>query len=418
MLCQFSFENYKSFKDENTLDFYAESITEHKESLIADKNYDEKILPLAVLYGPNGGGKSNALEALYYLFLFVLSQILLSRNINNAIQHDKAVLMGNPVYYKFDPEYKNLPTKFDILFKTNGKLFKYQLSVLNNIIIEENLYVQKSKEDDVQIVFERNRGKIDKGEIIKDVVSRNINDYMPFLSFLEINYKIPLIKEVTDWFFKSDFLNCSNPFQENHAIIPEDRPDIKKQMFEMMNEMGINISDARIVKDQMGRPLDIFMLHKLENGSVVEIPITDESAGTKKILSILQRMIKGLERGELLVIDELDAKLHPKLLRYIIGLFTNPDINKKGAQLVFTSHDMTTMNSDVFRRDEIWFCALNKENASHIYSLVSFRKQNGSAVRKDEAYGKQYLEGRYGADPYLKRMLDWTKDDKKTSEKK
>ena len=103
----------------------------------------------------------------------------------------------------------------------------------------------------------------------------------------------------------------------------------------------------------------------------------------------------------------MDAKLHPKLLRYIIELFTNPDINRKGAQLIFTSHDMTTMIPEVFRRDEIWFCALNAENSSHLYSLVSFKKENGSKPRNDETYGKQYLEGRYGADPYLRRLLSW-----------
>ena len=103
----------------------------------------------------------------------------------------------------------------------------------------------------------------------------------------------------------------------------------------------------------------------------------------------------------------MDAKLHPKLLRYIIGLFTNPEINTKGSQLIFTSHDMSTMKPTVFRRDEIWFSALNKSNASKLYSLVEFRKENGTKVRPDETYDKQYIEGRYGADPYLKNILDW-----------
>ncbi len=108
-----------------------------------------------------------------------------------------------------------------------------------------------------------------------------------------------------------------------------------------------------------------------------------------------------------MVADELDAKLHPKLLRYIIELFTNPKVNKHGAQLLLTSHDMTTMIPAVYRRDEIWFCALNSSNASTIYSLIAFKKENGKSPRKDESYGKQYIEGRYGADPYLRRILDW-----------
>ena len=114
-----------------------------------------------------------------------------------------------------------------------------------------------------------------------------------------------------------------------------------------------------------------------------------------------------IAEGRLVIIDELDAKLHPKLLRYIISLFTNKDINKNGAQLIFTSHDMSTMKNDVFRRDEIWFAALDNDHSSELYSLYEIRKEDGNRINNTAAYDKQYLEGRYGADPYLRTMLDW-----------
>ena len=114
-----------------------------------------------------------------------------------------------------------------------------------------------------------------------------------------------------------------------------------------------------------------------------------------------------LRKGRLIIADELDAKLHPKLLRFIIEMFTDPKSNKKGAQLLLTSHDITTMVPEVFRRDEIWFCALNPDNASKLYSLIAFRKENGRPPRNDEVYGKRYLEGHYGADPYIRRILEW-----------
>lgn len=103
----------------------------------------------------------------------------------------------------------------------------------------------------------------------------------------------------------------------------------------------------------------------------------------------------------------MDAKLHPKLLQYIIEMFTGPKSNKHGAQLLLTSHDITTMTPEVYRRDEIWFCAKNPLNASKLYSLISIKKENGQPPRNDEHYGKQYLEGRYGADPYIRKILDW-----------
>ena len=112
----------------------------------------------------------------------------------------------------------------------------------------------------------------------------------------------------------------------------------------------------------------------------------------------------------MIVIDELDAKLHPKLLRYVIMLFKNPTINRHGAQLLFTSHDMSTMKNTVFRRDEIWFAAEDEQHQSKIYSPSDIRQEDNTRIKNTAAYDKQYLEGRYGADPYLSNMIGggWT----------
>lgn len=120
------------------------------------------------------------------------------------------------------------------------------------------------------------------------------------------------------------------------------------------------------------------------------------------MIAALPVILLALQEGRLVIIDELDAKLHPKLLRYVISLFKNTNVNKKGAQLLCTSHDMNTMKNTVFRRDEIWFAAENEKHESEIYSLYEIRRENNERVNKTAAYDKQYLEGRYSADPYVK----------------
>ena len=125
------------------------------------------------------------------------------------------------------------------------------------------------------------------------------------------------------------------------------------------------------------------------------------------LFSVLPYVITALNEGRLMVVDELDAKLHPKLLKYIISLFKNTEINKYGAQLLFTSHDLTTMSNTVFRRDEIWFAALNAARESEIYSLYDIRTVDDKHINNTASYSKQYLEGRYGADPYLQNILEW-----------
>lgn len=171
----------------------------------------------------------------------------------------------------------------------------------------------------------------------------------------------------------------------------------------MLKEMDINISDVRIEEDTEGKIVDVFTKHNIGEEEI-EIPFREESSGTRKIFSCLARIIECLQDGKVLIADELDAKLHPKFLRFIIELFTNPQRNKNGAQMLMTSHDIINMTPEIFRRDEIWFCALNHNNASNLYSLISFKEENGKPPRKDAVYGKRYLEGRYGADPYIRRF--------------
>ena len=137
------------------------------------------------------------------------------------------------------------------------------------------------------------------------------------------------------------------------------------------------------------------MLYEMLTG---RLPFEAESDGTKKMIAALPVLMVALQEGRTVVVDELDAKLHPKLLRYVIQMFKNQELNKKGAQLLFSSHDLTTMKNTVFRRDEIWFAAMNDNHESEIYSLYEFRQEDNTHVKSTAAFDKQYLEGRYGAD--------------------
>jgi AAA15 family ATPase/GTPase len=171
--------------------------------------------------------------------------------------------------------------------------------------------------------------------------------------------------------------------------------------------MGIPIYDIGAVYNDDGKIERVLTSHKDKDGELKDIDFKKESGGTRKVFSFIYDVMEALDKGKLLVADELDAKLHPLLLQNVISWFTEKKYNKNGAQLLFTSHDITTMCKEVFRRDEIWFAALNADDESFLYSLADFKKEGGKKPRKDETYSKQYLEGRYGADPYLQKFNSW-----------
>lgn len=398
MLCQFGFKNFKSYKNETIFDFQAGELSEFKDSLIKVERATP-LLPVSVVYGPNGGGKTTLLQALSCLITMVVFPIHeLKKNRINLIVQQKV----NCEPFLYDEKSRNEPTEFNLYFRQNGSDYRYYAAIKNDIVISESLFRRGIGAKKSAVLFEREENSIELGASIgKSGINTEVNPKMLFLSFLAINYNIPVIVEVQEWFESCVIRNYANPITDLDVMIAEDE-SFKKLFINLLNEMGIDICDYHYDNDKK----DLLLTRNVNDGEY-SLLLSKESAGTRKLFGSLPILMIALQTGRLAIIDELDAKLHPKLLRYIISLFTDPKINKFGAQLLFTSHDMSTMNNEVFRRDEIWFAALDNEHSSELYSLYEIRKEDGKRVNATASYNKQYLEGRYGADPYFKKMLDW-----------
>ena len=403
MLCQFSVRNFKSIRDAVTFDMQATAISEHEDRIIKDKD-EELYLPVSAVYGPNGGGKSNVLEALHSLVTKVLRPLYATSN-NEEIAIKMKKLVIEP--FAFDEETRNKPTEFELFFRTEMAEYRYELTVKREIIEYERLDRIKLDTGRKSALFERDEDEITlKGAFSRLKTSDELSDTLPLLSYLGITYrKNEVVQDVLDWFDEEiNFLNYGNPMQELRMAVSKSE-DVKKLMLQMIQEMDLDIVDFRVEEKENDR-IEVFTKHIIDEYEA-ELNLFDESSGTKKLFGLLPFIAKSLLKGTTLVIDELDAKIHPVLLKYLIMTFSDMEKNKKGAQLIFTSHDLSTMNSEVFRRDEIWFVAKGNRQNSKLYSLVEFKNKKGESVRKDAKFDKQFLEGKYGADPYLRKIIDW-----------
>jgi len=404
MLCQFTVKNYKSIRDEVTFDMQAAAISEHEDKIIKDKD-GEQFLPVSSIYGPNGGGKSNVLEALHTLAAKVLRPLYATGDNEERVFLQKKMMIEP---FAFSEKTKDEPTEFEIFFRTKLAEYRYILHVKRDMVVYERLDRVKMDTGRKSALFERDEEIVLKGVFAKLKISDELSETLPLLSYLGITYKKnEVVKDVLGWFeYGIDFLNYGNPIEELRMAV-SNSDEVKQLMLEMIQEMDLDIVDFRVIKDENDR-IDVYTKHRVD-GYEAELNLLEESSGTKKLFGLMPFIAASLLTGTTLVIDELDAKIHPVLLRYIIMMFSDMSINKEKAQLIFTSHDLSTMNSEVFRRDEIWFVAKGNAQNSQLYSLVEFKNEKGESVRKDAKFDKQYLEGKYGADPYLRRIIDWGK---------
>lgn len=407
MLCQFTFDNFRSYRDETTFDMQASSMKEFKDSLIIDEKDGQAFLPVSVIFGPNAGGKSNLLLAMRRMFDSVAYPIfLLSRNDEEARDIPRPKVKGTDAF-RFDNRHSQEPSDFEIYFRTKGQEFRYTLSFDAEGITSESLSRKNVGGTRKAILFERTGSKVDLGSSLKRArVTTSFNADIPYLSFLALNYDIEFVDMAAEWIASAKFIDFNFRFEE---LVLEKMLEQKDEsvLIGILKAAGINIDGFRVEGDEEDFENRRVWVRHVVNGKPYELRLSKESAGTRKMMSMAISLDNALKKGGLLVIDELDSKLHPKLLRFIVALFHDPAVNKSGAQLVFTSQDVSIMRNDVLRRDEIWFAARDEDEASSLWSLSDIHEPNGNLVSKNAAFDRQYLSGRYGADPILDRFLYW-----------
>ena len=223
--------------------------------------------------------------------------------------------------------------------------------------------------------------------------------------------RIAELKTVRDWFLNIDFADFGNPLENIRisSALPSGFSDdrkIQQMVLDYLSAFDKSIIGFEIEKSRNNGNCDndevsIRTVHRMDDGTTASIPFSDESAGTIKMFSLFSAFHNVIENGSVLVVDELNSRLHPLLVRNFLLSFLNPEINRKHAQIIFTTHDTWMLRNDLLRRDEIWFTEKNDKGESILYSLADFTDETGTKIRKDENYEKNYLLGKYGAIPAL-----------------
>lgn len=404
MLIRFSFKNFKSFKNENCLDMEATSLKEHEYNVAKTENGE--YLKVSAIYGANASGKTNVLQA----FDYMKKRILVSDDSKKNSPIDEENI------YSFMINNDPIALEVEILAK-NNKIYKYGFEVLKDTIISEWLFEKRVNK--FYAIFERENNNVSmKPNKISDLV--NIDERTLFLNiYSKIDRNNEDFSNVYDWFVNSMYLDLGNPNFErfiNNRVSLKILSDenYKKELLKFIKTFDSGIEGIKTTPDSLEAVksnngiIDIEVLHRGENGELKALPFYLESNGTRKMFHLFDFFIDALKNGMVLFVDELDAKLHPLLTRYIINLFHNSQTNIGNGQLIYSTHDTVNLNKETFRRDEIWFAEKDKDGISEIYALSDYiledDKNAGKKVRNDATYNKDYLTGRYGAIPVLEEF--------------
>ena len=399
MLLQFRVKNYRSIGNEIIVDLVAGKGRENPHFLITQNNI--KILPVVSFYGANASGKSNIVSAICKMF----------ENIADSARKGGSDT-SLTIPFLFNNALSNEPTEMEMFIALGDHEWQYGYSVSRTEVHEEWLYYRKLSKNKTKtyIVFEREGDEINfSNEYEKFAVYKNFitNNFLA-ISFLgNLENKNPseamhIFNNIVFW-AKNNWI-CSNPdviASKAMKIVLETFKISKDSILEFVQEFDPCIEDIKIEDEtnEIGEThCKVFTKH---NGKWY--PLEIESTGTKKLVEFYLSLFISLHKTQTtLVFDELDTYLHPLIIRRIIAIFHNKEINKMNSQLITTSHNLIIMDKNELRRDQIWFVEKECNGFTEAYSLASF-KSTRDEIRSDLSYGKHYLSGRFGAIPYAER---------------
>ena len=405
MLIQFRFQNFKSFRDDTILDFSATKITEHIEHVVLQGN--EKLLPVSAIFGANASGKSNVVEAFRFMATYVIQSFMYG---GDSEKEKIEKLEYTP--FLFDTTSQETESSFEVYFMGNeeheSKTYNYGFTLNRDGIVEEWLNTKAKTARNFRRIFYRNGSALDLAELPKKM-QENIQlslEKETLIASLGAKLKVGILKLVRDWFYSLNFADFSDPIE--NALLSRQLPpnffekQVQENVVSYLSAFDPSIIDFVVEKDENGKFKKVESVHRKAYGGTVTLPLEQESSGTLKMFALYPALHDTLENGSILVIDELNARLHPLLVRSFLLTFLNPKINTNHAQIMFSTHDAWQLSNNLLRRDEIWFVEKDTEGISKLYSLADFEDDDGVKIRKDENYEKNYLLGKYGAIPTLK----------------
>ncbi len=406
MLLEFKCSNHRSIKEKVNFSMIAGSDTTSEELLKKFGNF--RVLRSAIIYGANGSGKSNFINALLFM-----------RNlISNSIHYQP----GQEIFqepHKLSME--KIPSEYHIQFVRNEIRYAYGFSVKQNLIQEEYLYYFP-KGRQVKI-FERNEMEVKPGDRYKGVFDVSISVLKDNRLFLSCAANYSNIKEIEEafMFFSKDIVvyhSEMNNWLEYSINLMQNDEKIKKAFVDILQALGTGVKDIKVKLEKikladLSQELQLPDVWKNwignQKGNRIEARViydqfevdlmTEESNGVKRLFQMICPIIDILNNGRILICDELEASLHESVIFQIVQLFQYYQ-KDKFAQLIFSTHDTSLLDTDLFRRDQVWFTQLNAERATDLYSLAEIKN-----VRKFENLEKGYISGKYGAIPMLNKKF-------------
>ncbi len=433
MLLKFYCSNFKSIKEEISFSMLAGSYKRHENHLVRFE--DKFVLRTSAIYGTNGSGKTNILDALQFVTKLIVNG---TRDINQKIKV--------PVFKLSNCE--DIPTKFEIDFLINKKRYNYILELRNNKIFNEelseynsrgksNIFTRNQEFEKTKLSLFPNKKKDQKEKLREEIYAEELRENQTFFNE-GINKKIIEFNDPYDWFKnKLKFIS----FEQNHTGLAstflEDQ-DFLRASKSIIQEAKVGISDIKLVeytlndlkslgfkfpldkfeedlltRDDIGaeftfeddlyssfkkngelRFVKISTIHEDINGNNVEFKFAEESKGVQRLFQLLPAIYRTIHKGEVFIIDEIETSFHPVLIKEILELYTQSDPSNSG-QIIFTTHESHLLDLNLFRQDEIWFCEKSKTGSTKLYSLSEFKPRFDKDIRKG------YLEGQFGNIPFL-----------------
>lgn len=389
MLVQFSLKNVLSFKDETILDMTAINAYKEHESNIISIGTKEKFLRVAAIYGANASGKSNLFYAMTYF------QKIIAESLNNVEEGRMTAIDEYYFPFSFDDDDEN--SEFQIVEIIGDYEYKYGFEYNDKAIVSEWMYRKNLQTNRNVIILERTEEEVILGPIVRkecDVYKAQIPVETLALSFFnKLKLKTEVFRDVysaimdtlvvsTDVFESTVFLN---------KVLPEIIDTEKEDLVEFLGAIDTGIVD--IGYEKKDNDIAFYTTHLGKNGEEYFLPLLSESEGTIKSIAIYIHARVAVLYDKSMFVDELNVKLHPLLLKFIIDLFYKKESR---GQLIYTTHDTTLMDRRFFRRDQIWFVQKDEFGYSELVALSDFK------VRTDASFEKDYLAGVYGGIPSLK----------------